>query len=178
MKSALFSLLIVSAAAAQDPPPLTVVDSIDVSRYMGVWYEIARMPNSFQSDCIGDVTATYVLLESGQIRVVNRCKVEDGTFSESEGLAIRADDEEPNSKLKVRFAPAILSWLPWVWGDYWVIDLAPDYSHVVIGEPDREQLWILARTPKMDETVLEKILDRVRGKGYDLSGLMRTKQGE
>ncbi len=77
----------------------------------------------------------------------------------------------------MRFAPAFLSFLPFVWGNYWIIDLATDYSYAVIGEPDREYLWVLSRTPHMDEALLTKVLDRVRdGQGYDLTGLIRTKQ--
>lgn len=155
---------------------LEVVPSVDLKRYSGLWYEIARLPNWFQKDCDGDVTATYTLLDDDEIKVVNRCRKEDGETKEAEGRARRASDDEPNSKLKVRFAPAFLSFLPFVWGNYWIIDLAPDYSFAVIGEPDGRYLWILARTPKLDETTLETILGRVREKGYDLANLIRTKQ--
>ncbi|MCC6397438.1 MAG: lipocalin family protein [Bacteroidetes bacterium] len=155
-------------------PPLTVVPEVDLNRYMGTWYEIARLPNSFQGKCVSDVTATYALLDDGDIRVVNRCQKDDGQMSEAEGLARLASKEGPNTKLKVRFAPAWLSFLPFVWGDYWIIALAADYSYVAIGEPDREYLWILARTPVMDEAVLNQVLEQVRQKGYDLTNLMRT----
>jgi apolipoprotein D and lipocalin family protein len=97
-------------------------------------------------------------------------------MKEAEGRARRASDNQPNSKPKVRFAPAFLSFLPFVWGDYWIVDLAPDYSIAVIGEPNRHYLWVLARTPKLDETIMEKISGRVRGMGYDLGRLIRTKQ--
>jgi len=154
--------------------PLTVVPEVDLNRYMGTWYEIARLPNSFQGKCVSDVTATYSLLDDGDIRVVNRCRKEDGEMSEAEGLARLASKDGPNTKLKVRFAPAWLSFLPFVWGNYWIIALAPDYSYVAIGEPDREYLWILARTPAMDESTLQHALEQVRQKGYDLTNLLRT----
>lgn len=154
--------------------PLEVVPSVDLNRYMGTWYEIARLPNAFQRKCIGDISATYSLLEDGQIKVVNRCRKEDGEVSEVEGRAKRADKDGSNARLKVRFAPAWLSFLPFVWGDYWIIDLAPDYAYAVIGDPDREYLWILARTPDLPEATLQAILDRARGQGYDLTGLIRT----
>ena len=169
-------LLLIIMLSFQDKPPLTVVDSLDVSRYMGTWYEIARLPNPFQGKCTGEVTATYSLLDDGQIKVINRCRREDGSYSEAEGRARRASKDDPNTKLEVRFAPAFLSWLPWVWGNYWIIDLAEDYSYVVIGEPDREYFWILARTSSLDETVMEGIRERAVQKGYDLSGLMMTVQ--
>jgi apolipoprotein D and lipocalin family protein len=154
---------------------LEVIPSVDLKRYSGIWYEIARLPNWFQKDCDGNVTAAYTLLDDGEIKVVNRCRKENGETKEAEGRARRASDDEPNSKLKVRFAPAFLSFLPFVWGNYWIIDLAPDYSFAVIGEPDRRYLWILARTPKLDEAIFQAILGRVREKGYDLANLIRTK---
>lgn len=170
----LLLMFMTTFATSQDrsEKALEVVPSVDLKRYSGLWYEIARLPNWFQKDCDGDVTATYTLLDDDEIKVVNRCRKEDGETKEAEGRARRASDDEPNSKLKVRFAPAFLSFLPFVWGNYWIIDLAPDYSFAVIGEPDGRYLWILARTPKLDETTLETILGRVREKGYDLANLI------
>jgi len=152
------------------------VPSIDINRYLGTWYEIARLPNRFQESCAGEVTATYSLYDDGDIRVVNRCRKESGELTEAEGRARRASDDGPNSKLKVRFAPAVLSFLPFVWGDYWVIDIAPDYSYAVVGEPRREYLWVLSRSPQMDPQVLGEILARARAQGYDLSRLLHTRQ--
>ncbi len=157
--------------------PLDVVPSVDLNRYAGTWYEIARLPNSFQKKCTGGVTANYALLDDGTVNVVNRCRKENGEMTEAEGKARRKSEDEPNSKLEVRFAPAWLSFLPFVWGDYWIIDLAEDYSYAVIGEPSREYLWILSRTPKIDDTIYEKILERIREKGYDTASLVKTKQG-
>lgn len=154
--------------------PLNVVDTVDLVRYSGTWYEIARLPNRFQDDCISDVTATYSLLDDGDIKVVNRCIKAGGEISQANGRARRASKDGPISKLEVRFAPAFLSFLPFVWGDYWILDLAPDYSYVVIGEPGRKYLWVLARSPEMDDRRLEKILDRVKVQGYTLDGLIRT----
>lgn len=154
---------------------LHVVPSVDLERYCGTWYEIARLPNRFQKDCVGDVSATYSLLPDGDIRVVNRCRKSDDEITEVQGRARRASDSETNTMLEVRFAPAFLSLLPFVWGDYWIIDLASDYSYAVVGEPDRKYLWILARSPEMDETILHEILGRVRNQGYDTDALIKTK---
>ena len=159
---------------SSSPLPLVVVDSVDLERYIGTWYEIARLPNRFQNSCVGDVAATYSLTEDGEIKVVNRCRREDGTFSEAEGRARRAHEDGPSTKLEVRFAPAILSFLPFVWGDYWIIDLAPDYSYAVIGEPNREYFWVLGRSPGMDEDTLKDILGRATAQGYNLDHLIRT----
>jgi len=175
-----FSLLaffaITTNAQDQSAKPLEVVPSVDLKRYAGTWYEIARMPFKYQSQCVGDVTATYTLLEDGKIKVVNRCRKENGEIDEAEGRAKLASVDGPNTKLKVRFAPAFLSFLGFVWGDYWIIDLASDYSYAVVGEPGRKYLWILSRTPVMEEAVFQGIVDRAKEKGYDLSRLIKTKQ--
>ncbi|MBU0509276.1 lipocalin family protein [bacterium] len=174
--SFLLLFAVVGGAQGETRPPLEAVSEMDLHRYLGTWYEIARLPNRFQSQCAGDVTATYSLFDDGDIRIVNRCRTENGQMDEAEGRAKQARADGPNTKLKVRFAPAFLSFLPFVWGDYWIIELAPDYSYAAVGEPTRKFLWILARTPAMDETTLQKILDQVKGKGYDLTGLIRTQQ--
>ena len=152
------------------------VPPMDLARYAGTWYEIARMPNRFQDKCAGDVTATYTVREDGDITVVNRCATKDGGVTEVTGRARLAERNGPNTKLEVRFAPAWLSFLPMVWADYWVIDLAPDYSFAVIGEPKRTYLWILSRTPTLDENTLQGIYSRLRDQGYDPATLMNTHQ--
>lgn len=175
----LISLFLVAtplAVAGDDRPPLAVVPAVDLKRYTGIWYEIARLPNRFQTDCAGDVIATYTLLDDGEIKVVNRCRKDDGSYSEAEGRARRAEDGDPEAKLKVRFAPAFLSFLPFVWGNYWIIDLSPDYTYAVIGEPDRNYLWILSRTPSLDENTLRGILGRIETQHYDLRTLIHTEQ--
>ena len=173
-----FFMLFASDVQAKEKPmqPLDVVPTVDLKQYAGTWYEIARLPNWFQKQCAGEVTATYTLLDDGTIKVVNRCRKESGETAEAEGRAKRASDDGPTTKLKVRFAPRILSFLPFVWGDYWIINLAPDYSYAVIGEPTRKYLWVLSRTPMLDDTILQGVLDQVKQKGYDLTGLIRTKQ--
>jgi apolipoprotein D and lipocalin family protein len=170
-----FLVVVTSFAQEKAMPELRVVPTVDLQEYAGTWYEIARLPNSFQNDCAGDVTATYVIDDDG-IEVTNRCRTADGKMKEAKGRARVASKDGPSTKLKVRFAPAFLSFLPFVWGDYWIIDLAADYSYAVVGEPSRRYLWILSRKPQIDETVLEGILDRVRSQGYDDSKLIMTIQ--
>ncbi len=167
----------ISASAQESKDrPVQPVPSVDLVRYAGTWFEIARFPNRFQEKCTGDVTASYTVLEDGTIQVVNKCRKEDGTFDEAEGKARRKSEEEPSSKLEVRFAPAFLSFLPFVWADYWVIDLAPDYSYAVVSGPSREYLWILSRSPRMEQARYDEILDRLRAQGFDVSRLVKTKQ--
>lgn len=164
---------VVVDARARDERPLDVVPSLDLERYMGTWHEIARLPNRFQDHCTGTVTATYSLQPDGRVKVVNACRTRDGGTDRAEGVARRASAEGPSSKLKVRFAPASLSWLPFVWGDYQVIDLAADYSTAVVGTPDRKYLWFLARTPEVDPAVFNRMAAIATAQGFDVSRLLR-----
>jgi len=176
--SALIPILAMTGvlASAASSQTLEVTPSVDLSRYAGKWYEIARLPNRFQNSCAGEVIADYSLLESNQLKVVNQCRQNNGQTTSAEGEARLAGKSGPNSKLKVRFAPVWLSWLPVVWGDYWIIDLAPDYSFSVVGTPDRKYLWILSRTPQMDDAIYQKIVKQTAAKGFDVSRLVRTRQ--
>ena len=160
-------------SAADD---VAAVASLDLERYAGQWYEIARLPNRFQRDCASDVTATYVLRDDGRIDVINRCKKADGEPMEATGIGRLSSEDEPASKLKVRVAPAFMSFLPFVWADYWVIDLAPDYSYAVVGHPNRDYLWVLSRTPTIDDQLYDEIARRFARQGYDAARMVRTRQ--
>ena len=161
---------------AQGKPPLTVVPSVDLVRYSGQWYEIARLPNRFQKKCAGEVTANYTLRPDGKITVLNRCRLEDGKEIKAEGLARLSGKGQPNSMLKVRFAPAFLSFIPQVWGDYQIIALSADYTHAVVGNPGREYLWILSRSPRMDEATFNRLTEGARAQGFNVSLLQKTRQ--
>ena len=153
----------------QNEPPLAVVSHVDVSRYLGKWYEIARYPHSFEENCYA-VTADYKLLDDGSIRVTNRCREGglDGKLKEAVGKAYIADSQT-NAKLEVTF------FWPF-YGDYWIIDLAEDYQYAVVSEPDRQYLWILSRTPTMDTPLYEQLTAKLKNNGYDLSLLTKTPQ--
>jgi lipocalin/uncharacterized protein YbjT (DUF2867 family) len=161
-------------AHAQPPGPVRTVAFVDLDRYAGDWFEIARLPNRFQRECVGDVRATYGRRPDGRIDVLNRCRTADGQIA-TRGVA-RIVDEQTFAKLKVRFAPAWLSWLPMVWGDYWIIGLAPDYSWAVVGAPDRDYLWILARTAQLDDESLAAARSVTRADGFDVERLVPTPQ--
>jgi apolipoprotein D and lipocalin family protein len=165
-----------AAAHAQKSVPVNTVPYVDLERYLGDWFEIARLPNRFQRECVGDVRATYVRRLDGLLDVVNRCRTAEGE-TEARGVA-RIVDERAFAKLKVRFAPEWLSWLPMVWGDYWIIGLAPDYSWAVVGDPSRNYLWILARTSRLDDESMEAARMLARASGYDVERLVRTPQAE
>ena len=155
------------------PEPVRTVESVDLDRYLGEWFEIARLPNRFQRDCARDVTASYARRSDGRIDVVNRCRTADSGLIEARGVA-RVVDPRTSAKLEVRFAPPLLSFLPFVWGDYWILGLAADYSWAVVGTPDREYLWILARTPKIDEQRYASAVAAARANGFDLEHLTKT----
>ena len=161
-------------SSAQTRPPVHTVASVNLDRYVGDWYEIARFPNRFQRQCAGDVRASYARRPDGRIDVVNRCRTASGD-TEARGVA-RIVDEQTFAKLKVRFAPAWLTFLPVVWGDYWIIGLAPDYSWAVVGDPDREYLWILARSPHLDGDAAAAARAAARDNGFDVERLVPTPQ--
>jgi apolipoprotein D and lipocalin family protein len=163
-----------SIARAQTRTAVRTVPSVDLTRYAGDWYEIARFPNRFQRQCVGDVRASYTRRADGRIDVLNQCRTTDGKI-EARGVA-RIVDEQTFAKLKVRFAPAWLSFVPAVWGDYWIIGLAPDYAWAVVGAPGRDYLWILARTPHLDEASLEAARTAARENGFDVGRLISTSQ--
>lgn len=158
----------VYAVGQSRPQKLETVQSVDLKRYLGRWYEIARYPNRFQRQCAGDTSATYAFLDDGKIQVINRCRKDDGRVDEAKGKA-KVADKETNAKLKVTFF--------WPFsGDYWVIGLDPEYRWAVVGEPSRKYLWILSRTPRMSDAEYEHALRIIRKNGYDESRLIKTPQ--
>jgi len=161
----------VLALAAGPKPPVETVPAVDLKRYSGRWYEIARFPNRFQRSCAGDVMATYTLRPDGKITVLNECRTAEGKVKKATGTARLADPRGAASKLKVTFF--------WPFsGDYWVIGLDPEYRWALVGDPDRDYLWVLSREPKMDETLYGEIVARAAGQGFEISKLVRTKQSE
>ncbi|MEZ5345869.1 MAG: lipocalin family protein [Pyrinomonadaceae bacterium] len=158
-----------------DKNPVKTVDSVDLSKYTGKWFEIARYPNRFQNKCAGEVTAKYSIKKENRLEVLNECAEADGDITKAVGEA-KIVDKETNAKLKVRFAPGWLSWLPFVWGDYWILELDEDYRYSVVGSPDRDYLWILSREPQLDEEIYSKLLVKIEKLGFDPNKLVKTRQ--
>ncbi len=155
-------------------PPLRVVDELDLSRYLGTWYAVASIPTTFERRCAQRTTATYTLLPSGQIEVLNVCYSPDGRRIEARGRAWIPDPKVP-AKLKVSFVNLLgLRFFP---ADYWVIDLALDYSHAVVGHPSRDFGWVLSRSPTLSAEALAGIWDRIEAQGYDRSRFRPVDQG-
>jgi apolipoprotein D and lipocalin family protein len=157
------------------PAPLEAIASLDVPRYMGTWYEVAKYPNWFQKRCIANTSATYAVQSNGMLQVLNRCQKEDGSITDALGEAKQVGDAN-SPKLKVRFAPAWLSFLPFVWGNYWVIDLDPQYQLAAVSEPSRKYLWILSRSKTIEPKAYEALLQRLKQQGFNLDAIEISKQ--
>jgi len=143
---------------------LEVVPHVELERYLGKWYEIARLPFRFEDDCT-DITATYSLSKNGNISVLNEC-LKSGKLKQAKGKA-KVVDKNTGAKLKVTFF--------WPFSaDYWIIDLGKEYDYAVVGTPNRKYLWILSRTPQMDGELFSRIIESVKSKGFDVSKLIKT----
>jgi apolipoprotein D and lipocalin family protein len=158
---------------AGDEP--TTVQNVDLERYVGLWYEIAKIPNRFQKKCASGTTAFYSFRDDGNINVVNRCLDTDGSTVSAVGLA-KVVDTTSNARLKVSFVNVLGIRL--FWGDYWIIGLDEDYRYAVVGHPERKYGWILARTPRLPPETLEEIDTLLRGQGYDPETFVRTVQAD
>jgi apolipoprotein D and lipocalin family protein len=168
--------VIASPANAQSSDQnVKTIASLDVPRYLGTWYEIAKFPNWFQKKCVANTKAVYSVKPDGNLKVLNSCKTAGGETSEAEGSA-RQMGAKDSPKLEVRFAPEWLSFLPLVWGDYWVVDLDSQYQVAAVSDPRREYLWVLSRTPQIDPKVYEELLQRLKQQQFDIRKLEITAQ--
>lgn len=156
-----------------DSIEVKTVLSVDLNKYAGKWYEIAKIPNKFQRNCISGATATYKLREDGDIDVINRCTEDDGEIDDAEGLA-QIVDTVSNAKLTVSFV-SILGF-HFFWSDYWIIGLGENYDFAVVGHPTRRYGWILSRTPKLSEEKLGEAFQILKNNGYNPKDFVMTKQ--
>lgn len=154
---------------AEKMPELKTVEYVDIQKYMGTWYEIAKFPQWFEKGLVG-VKANYTLLSNGKVRVINSGYKKDfnGKLKIAKGKAWIVD-KKTNAKLKVSF------FWPFA-GNYWIIDLGKDYEYAVVGYASREDLWILSRKPQMEESLYNGLLKRIQEKGFDLSRIEKTTQ--
>ena len=179
MKRLNFSLLIsfiltISIFASNDDfnfdkaDDVTAVPFVDLKRYTGQWYEIARYSNKFQKQCVGNVTANYSLKDNGDFEVLNKCLKKDGQYDDAKGKA-KIVDKATNAKLKVSF-------FLFFYAPYWILDLDPNYEYALVGTPDRKYLWILSRTPKMNDATFQNILRKAEKMGFEPNKLVKTPQ--
>jgi len=148
----------------QDLPPLVTVKQVDLKKYTGLWYEIAKIPNSFQDQCAYGTTAEYKIDEDGDVIVTNKCYDEEGKLDVAEGLA-KVVDKKTNAKLEVSFV-SFLGIRPF-WGDYWIIGLDKNYQWAAIGTPSRKYGWILSRTPTLSDPTMESIFEILKSQHYN-----------
>lgn len=166
--TALAGIGIAAFALAAKNKPLKTVDYVELEKYLGKWYEIAKFPQGFEKGCTG-VTTEYSLRDDGKISVLNSC-MKDGHLKTTDSLA-SVDDKESNAKLEVQFQ--------WPFsGKYWIIALAPDYSYAVVGHPNRKYLWILNRKPVMDSMTYNHLVLIAASRGFDIRKLVKTVQEE
>jgi apolipoprotein D and lipocalin family protein len=152
----------VNLMAQQNPP--TTVNYVDLNKYAGLWYEIAKIPNSFQDHCVKGTTAKYTLTKDGEIEVINSCIDEDGEIDNADGVA-RIVDKKTNAKLEVSFV-SFLGWRPF-WGDYWIIGLDQNYQWAIVGTPNRKYGWVLSRTPHLSKETMDEIFQLLKVQGYN-----------
>jgi apolipoprotein D and lipocalin family protein len=154
---------------AEKMTELKTVEYVDIPKYMGTWYEIAKFPQWFEKGLVG-VTATYTLLPNGKVQVLNSGYKNDfnGKLKVAKGKAWVVD-KKSNAKLKVSF------FWPFA-GNYWIIELGKDYEYAVVGYESRKYLWILSRKPQMEEALYNELLERIQAKGFDLSKIEKTPQ--
>jgi apolipoprotein D and lipocalin family protein len=161
------SLSLFFVACNKEYPELKTVSKVDIEKYKGTWYEIARFEHFFEKGC-KNITATYKIKSDGDLKVINKCtNIDDNTTKEAFGVAYPID--ETNSKLKVSFFRPF-------YGDYYILDLADDYSYALVGSPNRELLWILSRTKKLDKSITNSILQKLPSLGFDAKKFIWTIQ--
>ncbi len=160
-------------AATEALPSVRSVERVDLQRYAGFWYEIAKVPNPFQRQCARDTLARYTLLGQGRVAVLNQCIRRSGRVEQAAGVA-RVVDRTSQARLKVSLV-SVLGWRPF-WGDYWIIGLDADYRWAIVGAPNRRYGWILARTRSLDAIALEQIGSVLEANGYRRSAFVTTPQ--
>ncbi len=160
--------------SSKDSQPVTV-SHVDLNRYIGTWYEIAKIPNFFQKKCFRNTTATYLFNSDGTIEVVNRCIEKDGKEDVAEGIA-KVVDTSTNAKLKVSFVSIFGIHL--FWGDYWIIGLDKDYRYAIVGDPSRKYGWILSRAPVLSAEERAEVNEILVRQGYNPSDFVPTQQSQ
>ena len=157
-----------------DAAQVRSVPALELGRYLGLWFEIGRLPLRFEDDGATDVTAEYSLNDDGTVRVDNRCLDAEGEPTQALGQGI--PDEEHPGRLRVTFLPEALRWIPFTKADYWVLRIDEAYEHALVGTPDHKHLWLLSRTPQISDAVERTYLETARDQGYDLESWIRPAQ--
>jgi apolipoprotein D and lipocalin family protein len=172
---AMFCSVFWLSAFISNAADVKTVEKVDLVRYQGAWHEIASIPQFFQRKCVRDTVATYSQIDGGEIKVENTCTRDDGGKERAEGRA-RVYDSAETAKLTVTFLQLFGAYRYWAGGDYWVIELDPNYQWAVIGHPNRKYGWVLSRTPTQSVATLAEIIGRIKAQGYDACEFIITPQ--
>lgn len=170
---ALIVLGIASQSMAKD---VQTADSVDLNKYIGKWYEVASIPQSFQKQCVSDTSAVYSIVEDGLIKVYNSCRKANGEISGAEGRA-RVEDKVSNSKLKVTFVK-LFDWIFSFGGNYWILDVDSGYNVALVGDPSRDYAWILSRQPVLSAAQWVEAEKTFKAQGYDTCKILTSVQTE
>jgi apolipoprotein D and lipocalin family protein len=165
-----------AVAVATAAPPVRPVERLDLQRYAGIWFEIARLPNKLQERCLGDATTTYTPLDGQTLQVVRRCREGRGRWAETVGQAVAEEGDRTGARYDLSYVPAWLRWWPQTRHRHWVVLLDDGYRFAVVGDPSRKSLWILSRTPSLDRGTYAGILDMLRARKYPIGDLVPTPQ--
>ncbi len=161
------------AQNSKEIAPPTTINFVDLQKYAGLWYEVAKIPNSFQDQCAYGTTAEYKIEPNGDIIVINKCYDIDGKLDIADGVA-EVVDKNTNSKLEVSFV-SFLGIRPF-WGDYWIIGLGENYEYAIVGHPERKYGWILSRTPTLSDETMKVIYETLSKQGYNINQFELTDQ--
>lgn len=172
MKSIKISMLCIamfSLGLADEKKSVQAVTNFNADKYLGTWYEIARIPNKFQKECVKNSKAVYEKI-GNNLSVTNSCETKSGVIKEAKAIAYPQNKD--GSILKVSFLPKLLRWIPFTKGDYWIIKIDPNYQVSLVGEPSHQYLWLLSRSPELPKDVIELYLKEAENQGYLINNIM------
>jgi apolipoprotein D and lipocalin family protein len=167
------SALVAAVMAKNAKKALASAAHVDLDRFVGSWFEIARLPDPADKDCVADARATYARTDDG-LRLLSLCRREDGSIRRSTGRAKLADDAT-QARFKISYSHSALDVLPFVWSDYTIVDVSDDYSTAIVGAADRKHLWFLSRQPTITEAAKQDFMNKARAQGFDTSALVYTR---
>ncbi len=175
LRGMLLATVVMSPTLYAQDRSLATVPRVELDKYLGLWYEVARKPLFFQKECQKNVTARYTINEYGNVEVDNRCIDQEGNELRSLGEGF-VSNAPYNSKIKVSFLPEALRWVPFARGDYWILKIDSQYQMALVGEPKRKYLWVLSRTPHPDEQKVTEYLRYAQTLGFSIKDMVRSEQ--
>ncbi|MDQ8935718.1 lipocalin family protein [Acinetobacter rudis] len=152
---------------------LSAVEKVEIDKFLGVWYEILSKPSSTEKRCSRDITSTYTLNEYGHLLAERQCLDQDAKPLTLVGEAYPVNAPR-YSKFKLSFMPEAIRWLPLAQNDYWILKLDDQYQMALIGEPNRQALWLLSRQPHPNQALIQQYLNYAKNLGYKVEDVIYT----